>query len=43
MLSGCHSLIYHDKKILGDPIEKLFIEKKEWIYTHKMAKSKDGL
>ncbi len=27
VLSGCHSLITHEKKLLGDPIEKLFFEK----------------
>ena len=45
VLAGCQSLLFQDKKLIGDPIELLFFEKgSEWEYTSndKMARNKKG-
>lgn len=33
VLAGCHSLIYVDKKLVGDPIETLFFQGSHWEYS----------
>jgi hypothetical protein len=33
VLAGCHSLIYVDKKLIGDPIETLFFQGSHWEYS----------
>ena len=33
IFAGCHSLIVSDKKLMGDPLEKIFFEKTNWKYS----------
>lgn len=40
VLTGCHSLILHEKKIIGDPIERIYFENEEWDYKNKLASNK---
>lgn len=42
VLAGCHSLVYVDKKLLGDPIEMLFFKNNHWDYSSidKTARNK---
>ena len=42
VLAGCHSLVYVDKKLLGDPIEMLFFKNIHWDYSSidKTARNK---
>ena len=42
ILAGCHSLVYVDKKLLGDPIEMLFFKSNSYDYSSidKTARSK---
>ena len=42
VLTGCHSLIFHNHKILGDPLEKLYIDEEKWTYTLKQARSSNS-
>lgn len=42
VLAGCHSLIFVDKKLVGDPIETLFFNASQWDYSSldKTARNK---
>lgn len=39
VMGGCHTVVQHDGKLLGDPIEMLFFESSQWKFNHSLKMS----
>lgn len=39
VMGGCHTVVQHEGKLLGDPIEMLFFESSQWKYNHSLKMS----